>query len=135
MASTRTHVNERTGEVNNDPHVRPFADWLRDQSQGATHDELSEALYDLVARVGDTGKKGTLTLTISVEPMKGDESILVVSDEIKLRLPEFPRKPSIFYTDGEGNLCRTNPDQPELSGLREVPNPEPATPSTIKEAR
>lgn len=135
MATERRHINDRTGVVIDDPHVRPFADWLRDQSQGATHDELSEALYDLVDRVTDTGKKGTLTLTISVEPMKGDDSVLLVSDEIKLRLPEYPRRPSIFYQDGEGNLCRTNPDQPELAGLREVPNPEPATPTTIKEAR
>ena len=131
--SDRRHTNQRTGEVIDDPRIRPFNDWLQDQSNGATHSELSEALYDLVSRCTDTRKKGSLTLTISVEPMKGDEDVLVVSDEIRLKLPEFPRKPSIFYQNDHGNLSRSNPNQPELSGLREVPRPG-VDPTTIKEA-
>ncbi len=51
-------------------------------------DELSEALHQLVARVQDTGRKGALTLVITVEPLpKGDGRALVISDEIKLKLP------------------------------------------------
>jgi hypothetical protein len=41
-----------------DPVIRPFADWLREQSKGKTHDEMSVALHDLIGRVIDTGKKG-----------------------------------------------------------------------------
>lgn len=127
----RTHVDTRTGQVITDPPIRPFADFLRDQSQGRTHDELSEALWDLCARVRDTGKKGTLTLTVTVETMKGDEHVLVVSDEIRLRLPEFPRKPSIFYTTGDGNLSRTDPNQLSFDSLREVPAETPAAPREV----
>ena len=32
----RRHVNQRTGEVFDNPAIRPFADWLREQSQGKT---------------------------------------------------------------------------------------------------
>ena len=117
----RRHVNARTGEVFDNPAIRPFADWLREQSQGKTHDEMGEAIYDLAARVRDTGKKGSVTLTIVVEPMKGDERVLVVSDEIRLKLPEFPRKPSIFYTGPDGNLSRQDPEQLTFESLREVP--------------
>ncbi len=131
----RRHTDRRTGEIIDDPAIRPFADWLRDQSRGSTHDELSEGLYDLVARVTETGKKGTLTLIVTVEPMKEDVSVLLVGDEIRLKLPEFPRKPSLYYQDRQGNLSRQNPDQPEITGLREVPAVATPDPTTIKEAK
>lgn len=120
MTAERRHVDQATGQVTDNPPIRPFADFLREQAQGKTHDELGEALYDLAQRVRDTGKAGTLTLIVKVETMKGDERTLVVSDEIRLKLPEYPRKPSIFYTGPTGNLQRTDPDQLSLP-LREVP--------------
>lgn len=101
--------------------IRPFADWLREQSGGNSHDELSEALHDLVQRVRDTGKAGSLQFTIKVGTMKGDKDVLVLTDEIKLRLPEHDRKPSLFYADKNGNLSRTDPNQLSFESLREVP--------------
>lgn len=117
-----------------DPVIRPFADFLREQSRGTTHDEMSETLHRLIARVRDTGKKGSLQLTINVAPLKGDADVLVVSDEIKVRLPEHDRKASMFYPDENGNLSRTDPNQLTFEGLREVPpaNVDPAT-GEIKE--
>lgn len=115
------------------PQLRPFAEWLLEQSSGSTHDELSEGLHDLVSRVKDTGKKGTLTLVVTVAPMKEDQEVLVVSDEIKLKLPEFARKASIFYADGDGNLTRKNPNQMEFDFLRELPSGP--TPDQLKDTR
>lgn len=103
--------------------IRPFADWLTEQAKGRTHAELGEGLHDLIARVQDTGKKGTITLTVTVEPMKKDASLLVVSDEIKLKLPEHDRPAAVFYADKNGNLTRDNPDQLTFESLREVPPP------------
>ncbi len=103
-----------------DEVVRPFADWLREQAGGKSHDELSQALYDLVQRVGDTGKKGSIVYTISVGPLKNDNDVLVVDDQIKLKLPEHDRKASLFYTDKTGNLTRTDPNQLAFESLREV---------------
>lgn len=100
---------------------RPFSDWLREQSGGKSHDELSEGLWDLVQRVRDTGKKGSIQFTVSVSTMKGDTDVLVISDEIKLRLPEHDRKASLFYTDKTGNLTRSDPQQLSFETLREVP--------------
>lgn len=101
--------------------IRPFATWLIEQSGGKTHEELSAALYDLVARVRDTGKKGSVSLTVNVAPLKGDVDVLVVADEIKLRLPEHDRKASLFYPDKDGNLTRRDPNQLSFESLREVP--------------
>lgn len=125
----RRRTNPATGEVIDNPTIRPFAAWLREQASGKTHDELSEALWDLTQRVQETGKKGTLTLVVTVEPMpKTDGQVLVTHDEIKLKLPEYSRDASVAYVDRDGNLCRNNPLQPELTGLR--PLPDSTTPPT-----
>lgn len=114
----RKHINLATGELVEHPPIRPFADWLHEQSAGETHDELSEALWGLVGRVQATQKKGSLTLTIKIEPTKSGP--LMISDEIRLRLPEYPRDPSIAYIDSNGNLTRNNPLQPPLTELRDA---------------
>ena len=134
---TQPKVNPRTGEIDEDVLVRPFADWLREQSGGRSHDELSEALHDLVARVKDTSKKGSLQFTVTVAPFdKHDDAPLVVTDEIRLRLPEHDRKASMFYADANGNLTRHDPNQLSFDSLKEVPATDTATSTTeLKEAK
>lgn len=113
------------------PPIRPFADWLRDQAHGTSHEELSEALRDLVAKVKDTGKKGTLTYTVTVETLpKSDGGAMVVTDEIRLKLPEFPREASLFFADPNNNLVRNDPRQLAFESLREVPPPRGVNPTT-----
>lgn len=118
------------------PFIRPFADWLREQSAGTTHDELSEVLHDLISKVRDTGKKGYVQFTVAVGTLKGDPDVLVVEDKIKLRLPEHDRKASMFYPDKHGNLSRRDPRQLEFESLREVSAPMNVDPATgeIREA-
>ena len=102
-------TTQNTTTVTDEP--RDFAAFLVEQSQGRTHAELSEGLRDLVARVIDTGKKGSITLTVTVAPMKDNTGVLVVSDVIKLSLPEHARAASIFWPDQAGNLVRNDPNQ------------------------
>lgn len=112
-----------TGEVIIDPPIRPFTEWLQERPK--TLDEISEGLWDLIQRVEETRKKGKITLTVMVEPMpKSDGHVLVVRDNIALTLPEFDREPAIAYIDKNGNLSRSDPNQPELSGLRSLPENE-----------
>jgi len=110
---------------------RPFATFLIEQNRGKTHQELSFGLRDLVAKVEDTGKKGSLTLTITIEPLKGNEDALQVSDVIKLNLPEHNRGASIFFRGKDGNLQRDDPNQTSIfDDLREVPPPPGVNPVT-----
>jgi len=103
-----------------DRHVRPFAEFLQRQSRGATHRELSDGLHQLVAKVQETAKKGSLTLTVLVEPSK-DGRTLIVMDKIVLKLPEHDRQASLWWQDPHGNLTRSDPEQLTLDGpLREV---------------
>lgn len=110
-------------DTTDDAPVRPFADWLREQSGGDTHEELGDGLHDLIAKVRDTGKAGTLTLTVTIKPLKDDLNVLIVTDEIKLKLPEHDRKGSMFYADDHNNLVRQDPRQLSFDSLREVPPP------------
>lgn len=98
---------------------KPFASWLVEQAGGKTESELTDGLRDLVTRVADTGKRGSMQLTVVVEPMKEDASMLLIKDEIKLKLPEHDRKASIFWQK-DGELLRNDPNQrsifDEISG-------------------
>lgn len=119
--SDRRYTNPATGEVIEDPTPRPFGQYLIDRPQ--TAEELAEGLWDLVVRCQETRKRGSLTFTITIEPLKGaDHGVMSVSDKIRLKLPEFDRPMGVFYTDREGNLSRQNPNQPALDGLTIVTN-------------
>jgi len=111
-----------------DPHARPFADWLREQAGGRTHDELTQALAEVATAVKETGKKGSLTLTITLAPIDRGASAVTVADQVKKTVPVHDRRKPIFYVDDAGSLVRDDPNQPTFEGLREVPTPaEPLT--------
>jgi hypothetical protein len=98
---------------------RPFQDLLREHRGGLTHDELSDALADLVAAVTDEGKAGSLTVTFRIKPMGKGEG-LEVSADIKARPPAKTPGVSIFFATPENALVREDPRQKALD-LREVP--------------
>lgn len=114
-------TDPQSGDETTDVYVRPFADVLRELGAGRTHDEMSEALHQLVSRVKDTGKGGSVTLIVKVAPLKKSEDVLVVTDDIKKNLPVHDRKPSLSYVDKTGNLTRSDPNQLTFDSLREVP--------------
>lgn len=117
-------------------HVRHFAEWLHDQHAGATHNELSEALNDLVEAVQETGKVGSLTLTVKVKPAaRGQVRRVLVSDEIKVRKPEGDRAEAIYFVDDNHNLSRRDPDQPELPLRQMKPANMDADTGEIAEAK
>lgn len=114
---------------------RPFADFLRDQGKGKLHDELTEKFHDLIAAIAVTGRKGRIQLTLTVEPNKKSPDVLQVSDEVRVVVPQPERRASIFYTDADGNLTGTDPNQLQFEGLREVPAPAPTELKTPKEKK
>lgn len=72
--------------------------------------ELSDGLRELVAKVRDTGKQGSIALTLIVKPLDGDANVLTVNDEIRVKAPEHTRKGSIAFPDEWGNLSRSDPN-------------------------
>lgn len=99
--------------------TRPFADVLLELNRGRTHAEASRAMQDLVQAVIDTGKKGSVTVVISVSKSKASGQI-EIADDVRIKLPAADRSASLFFVDDEFNLTRDDPNQPHLP-LREVP--------------
>lgn len=97
--------------------TRPFAAWLQNVRNGELHHELSEKLADLATACIDTGKVGELTLSIKLRP-NGDIT-LMAEDNVKVKTPEHERATTLFFSDEDGNLQRTDPRHQELP-LKEV---------------
>lgn len=91
-----------------------FLETLRQLNSGRTHEECSKSLNELVQKCRATGKKGTIQLTITVNPDNGDTGQYFLDDQIKVVKPEFKRAKTLMYGTPEGNLQRTDPNQGEL---------------------
>lgn len=111
------YTDPRTGEVIDNPEVRPFREVLAELGEGSTESELSEALWLVIQRVQGTAKAGSLTLHLAVG--FDGQGRLVVKDEVKTRLPEFSRPETRFFVGKHGNASRRDPNQPALPSLDE----------------
>lgn len=95
-----------------------FIRFLQEHRGGATHDEISDQIRDLVAAVTDERKGGKITITMAIKPMgKGDG--LEISVESKAAPPKQSPGVSIFFATPENDLQRQDPRQNSLE-LREV---------------
>ncbi len=110
MTADQTEAPPQVSE--DEVRTRPFADVLRDLNRGRTHGELSSELQGLVASVLETGKKGSLTLTITVESAKS-HNMVVFADKVVVKKPE-ARAGSIFFVDDQYNVVREDPQQMQL---------------------
>ena len=111
-------------------YAKPFAAFLTEQ--GRTHDELTETLHDLIAQVTETGKAGSITLTVKVEPDKKAEGVYRISDNVTTKIPQHDRPSRIYYRDKTGNLSRNDPKQEAFEGLQVLDSP--GVPTLLKKA-
>lgn len=110
-------INPPPDEADEGRTIKPFAATLQEIAAGAFHTRVSELLQDLVTAVTDTGKKGVLTVTLTVAPIKpGNTTNLVVTGKTSVKAPESDdaAPSSVFFHDAAGNLTRNDPNQPAL---------------------
>lgn len=104
---------------------RPFLDMVAELRRGRVNDDLTDKTHALIAACIDTGKKGSISLTLTFDPDKDiDDERFKVSDAIVVKTPTRSTKPSIFFVTRDGNFSRTDPNQDTFSGLSEVPSDE-----------
>lgn len=96
---------------------RPFSDTLRELRNGEALLDLAEHMQELVNAVADSGKTGSLTLTIEVKPFEKHSGALVLRDSIKTKLPKAEQRGTVLFSTPEGNLTRNNPRQDDLPGI------------------
>ncbi|KAB1658990.1 hypothetical protein [Pseudoclavibacter sp. CFCC 11306] len=104
-----------TETTNKTETAAPFSTLLG--ARPVLHEKLNTRFAELVTDVVATGKKGTLTLTLTVAPFEGDTDTLVVSDQVRSKRPEIEAKPSILFPTPNGGLTKSDPTQPEFELL------------------
>lgn len=121
---TTTPEQQRTGEI------AEFAAFLVGHLGGRAHEQISAEMHDLLAAVAEHGRKGALTITVSVEPPKGsvDGGPLTIGIESAVKAPKASAPPAIYFVDHDGNPTRNDPRQMALD-LRTAP-----APTTFKDA-
>jgi hypothetical protein len=100
-----------------------FIQTLPHMHGGATASDLASKLKELVAAVGQTGKKGSLKLKIALKPAGGGK--VELSAEVSGEIPKPSQQASIFFTTEKNELTRIDPEQREI----QFPTGEPAKPA------
>ncbi|WP_375782880.1 hypothetical protein ACE10Z_23490 [Bradyrhizobium sp. Pha-3] len=94
--------------------MRPITDVLRDYRNGRAVDMASRDLAECVRAVDETGKKAKLVIELTIEPEKGGGSQKELSIKVKSSVPKADIPKAIFFSDGTGDLHRTDPQQKEM---------------------
>lgn len=88
---------------------------------GAALKEAGAELADVVRAVKATGKKGSITLKIDIEPDKTDDTVVTFQPDLTIKKPKKPFAKGIFYFDEKtGNVSREDPRQLEMQMEREA---------------
>lgn len=104
--------------------MRPITDVLREYRRGRAVDLASQRLAELIMAVDETNKAGEIVIKIKVKPQKGGGSEKTLHIDVKSKIPEVDLPEAIFFSDGEGNLHRSDPAQAELT-FRDVSKEPP----------
>jgi hypothetical protein len=121
--------------------MRAATDQLRDIRAGEMVEELTENLAQVVNAVLATGKKGSLTLKLNVDPASKGDAVVTITDDIKVTIPREKKAGTLMFALPSGSLQRQDPRQTELN-LSAAPRPEstqpltavPTTPTALKAA-
>ena len=96
------------------PYSASFPVTLGAVRKGALINELTERLAEVVAGVVQFEKAGELVLKLKVKPAAENSEMVVLSDEITVKVPVADRPPTWFFATDDGGLARKSPNQDEL---------------------
>ncbi|MEU0207397.1 hypothetical protein [Streptomyces canus] len=104
------HTDRTTGEIT---EKAPVAAFLASHLNGRTEEELSTEFHGLLDQVRAHGKKGSMTITIVVDPpANGVESApLPIGVESAVKAPKPTPVKSLYFLDDDGLPVREDPRQ------------------------
>ncbi|MGW4850193.1 hypothetical protein ACWEPZ_03030 [Streptomyces sp. NPDC004288] len=107
---TETQPETTTDEQ---PATAPVAAFLASHLSGRTDEELSREFHQLLDAVRAHGKKGTLTITIVVDPpANGVESApMPIGVESTVKAPKPTPVKNLYFLDADGQPVREDPRQ------------------------
>ena len=103
--------------------IRPITDTLRHLGAGVVIDDASEQFADLVKRVDETGKPGSITIKINLR--RATAGALAVTSDVLVKKPPEPKVETLLFPTVEGNLLTQDPRQKTLE-LKTVESVTPA---------
>jgi len=110
----RTHtVNEQTTKP--DVIANSATDILTQIRDGELMMDIADELTRVTEAVRETGKKGSVTIKLQIQPAAGgDATKVLVHGGCEAKPPKPSIAPSLFYTTERGALLRENPNQLKL---------------------
>lgn len=99
-----------------------FAFFLTQHSRGEAHDQISGELRELLTAVQEHGRKGSLTIKVTVEPPKGhvDGAPVLVTVESEVKAPRPIAPPAMYFVDDDGRPTRNDPRQLASFDVRDI---------------
>jgi hypothetical protein len=116
MADEQTGKTPSPTTTNVRDERTPFSSYLIDIDRGRVEADATDRLAEAVKAVETTGRKATVTVTLTIEPQDpktfDETGILVVEGDAKATLPRVRRPASIFYATGiDGQMTRQDPNR------------------------
>lgn len=90
-----------------------FIEMLKNIAQGDVIFDVEDALKAVTEAAIDTGGKGSVSLTLSLEP-DPKTGTMRVSADVKSKIPKKPSRISLFFVTPEGELSRQDPRQRDM---------------------
>ncbi len=94
--------------------AKPLMEVLGQIRGGAAINDAAKDFLELCQRVRDTGKPGSITLTIKVNPDKNDPDVYEVTPDVTVKLPKVARAKGLFYMTPAAELVREDPKQAKM---------------------
>lgn len=116
---------------------KQFGQVFGEMRGGLPHADATQKLQDLVKQCEYTGRPGTITVTLKVEPRGTQNKEMHVSAKISTKLPADPNveEKSVFFAV-HGDLLREDPSSQPRLGLSGVPSPfDSEEPGGVEEGR
>lgn len=76
--------------------------------------DLSQRLSEVTAAVIETGKTGSVTLTLSVKPAKRGQAALMLESKLAAKVPGIEPESSFWFGTKDGILQKEDPRQAQM---------------------
>jgi hypothetical protein len=106
--------------------MKPFTSTLAELRGGQLNEELADALRLVTAAVRKTGRKGKVTLTLTVKPAtKGDIDRLSIKDKVEFDEPTLDIPETFLFADDRNDLSKQDPQQKLFGQIAKPPAEAP----------
>ena len=95
------------------PSTQPitFLGFLQTNRKGEIPAEADAAMTDILAALREHGGKGKLTITLNFSFTKSGQ--IEIKPDLKSEKPRRAMSTGIYFADDDGNLTRSDPNQPD----------------------